>query len=111
MANLDVIPVLVLSTEDDDNAKGPLDRVGEVVREKIPVAVLQENLGSLVGSLGDAMQNCWEIGEFELSEISVKVEVGAKGEVSLIGLGSAEMNGAGAITLTFVRPGSLSADP
>ncbi len=41
-----------------------------------------------------------------LDEIELSVEIGAEGEVRLMGMGGAKTYGQGAITLTFRRPES-----
>ena len=68
----------------------------------IPVATLRENLRSATSLLSEAFSEIREVGNYELSEVAVGVEITAEGGVQFIG--TAKLSGSGSITLKFKKP-------
>lgn len=88
-------------------AKGLGNRVAETaeaVIEKIPVAKLRANLHAVCSNVVEVLKDIKKVGDFELSEVTLQVEVGAEGGIALIG--TANVSSSGAISLTFKKPGS-----
>ena len=72
----------------------------------VPVTVLAENVQIFLGQMGTVLDKGPEqIGKFHLMEISVTVEVTAKGEVSLLGTGFG-LEGKGGLSFVFKRESS-----
>ncbi|MGC0327475.1 hypothetical protein RKD23_000465 [Streptomyces sp. SAI-170] len=77
----------------------------ELVREKVPVSVLREQVNAFVEALGETLSRAEEkIGNYRLEQVEVAVEINAKGTVSILGSGG-EVGGSGGMTFTFVRQG------
>jgi len=80
--------------------------------EPRPHAIGTQKLEQRMGQFIDAMGRVFDKAETQtekreglrLDEIELSVEIGAEGEVRLIGMGGAKTSGRGAITLTFRRP-------
>lgn len=90
----DTIPVLL-------GRQGEAGCLGADKDEPIPIEVgkLQASLKSLSGKLNSMFHDLRAVGEFELNEIQVSVEISSEGGVSLIG--SLKAGAKGAISLTF----------
>ena len=76
-------------------------RAGRFVKD-VPVDQLQRSLKDLTGTLATILADLRAVGDFELSEVHVGVELTAEGGVNLIGNLSAGAKGA--IELTFKPP-------
>lgn len=76
----------------------------EAVIERIPVGKLRANLHAVCSNVVEVLKDIKKVGDFELSEVTLQVEVGAEGGIALIG--TANVSGSGAISLTFKKPGS-----
>lgn len=75
----------------------------ELVRERVPVGILKDQINAFVKALGDTLSSAEErIGKYRLEQVEVAVEVNAKGTVSILGSGG-EVGGTGGMTFTFVR--------
>ncbi len=98
------IPVLVRRSAAGADSKGLFGAAADVVLENIPVEKLRSGLTSLCHSLGETLDGVGEVGQFELVEVTVQVEVQAGGKVSLVGVGGGEVGGSGALTLKFAKP-------
>jgi len=70
--------------------------------KQISVDTLKASLSSVSANLGEMFEGLKQVGNAELKEIQVAVEISAEGGVSLIGSAKAGMSGA--ITLTFALP-------
>lgn len=92
-ANQDSIPILVEVIGKGGGAVGVAD---------IPVETLRTNFRSATSLLSDALADIRQVGQFELQEVEVGVEVSAEGGVQFIG--TAKVSGSGTIKLTFKRP-------
>lgn len=75
----------------------------------VPVDRLRDNLARLTESVSQAFADAGRVGDFQLEEITLQVEVNAEGGVALIG--SAKVGGKGAITLRFRRPDAPAQRP
>ena len=76
-------------------------RAGRFVQH-VPVDQLQQSLKDLTGTLAAILADLKAVGDFELSEVQVGVELTAQGGVNLIGNLSAGAKGA--MQLTFKPP-------
>ncbi len=81
----------------DEGARGAAAR-------QVPVGALKRNLERLSSGLMSTLEGVRSVGRFELTEVTLSVEVSAEGGVSILGTG-AKAAGKGAITLTFTAPG------
>ena len=75
---------------------------GAVGLAEIPVDTLRTNLKAATSSLAEAFRDIRQVGDFQLSEVTVEVEVSAEGGVQFIG--TAKVAGSGSISLKFTRP-------
>jgi hypothetical protein len=101
--------IWVLGVEDTtDRALMPaLDARYE--RGKVSVAELRNRLGEFL----DSMQSVLEplpnaLGAFNVDSVALKLEITAKGKVSLLGTGG-ELGGTGGVTITLKRASGASA--
>ena len=101
---MDVIPFLVEVPEDPSlrDVKSFLTDARHVALREIPVSKLRENLAKVSNALMQVLMDIKSVGDFELSEVEVKVEISAEGGVQFIG--SSKIVGKGAIGLKFTRP-------
>jgi hypothetical protein len=75
----------------------------KVDREPVPVARLNDEMANLVGGMHQVIARIEAESErWQLDEVQVAVEIGAKGSVSLLGTGG-EVSGTGGLTFTFKR--------
>lgn len=74
----------------------------ERIATSIPTERLAESMKDIKSSLDEVFASITEVGDFELSEIKLGLEITAKGKFALIA--SAEAGAKGAITLTFSPP-------
>jgi hypothetical protein len=96
----DTIDVIVAEGEEIDGLKGGVFRASsDAVLRRVPVGTLQANLRQLSKSIAAAFSDLDTVGRFRLKEVTLQVEVTASGGVALIGTASVE--GKGAISLTF----------
>lgn len=75
---------------------------GSIGVAQISVATLRENLHSATSMLAQALSDIRGVGDFELAEVEVGVEISAEGGVQFIG--TSKVSGSGSITLTFKKP-------
>lgn len=76
-------------------------RAGRFIKD-VPVDQLQRSLKDLTSTLATILADLKAVGDFELSEVHIGVELTAEGGVNLIGNLSA--GATGAIELTFKPP-------
>ncbi len=71
---------------------------------------LEQRMGQFINAMGRVFDQAEAQAQkkegLRLEEIELCVEIGAEGEVRLMGMGGAKAGGRGAITLTFRRPDS-----
>ena len=72
------------------------------ITKAISAETLANSMQELKSNLDEVFTSIAEVGDFELSEIKLGLEITAKGGFALIG--SAEAGAKGAITLTFAPP-------
>ena len=68
----------------------------------VSVKTLAKNIETACRGLGRALQNARKVGGFELDQVTIGLEVSAEGGVAFIG--SVNVGGKGAVTLTFKPP-------
>ena len=98
---MDTIP-LVVNVQDDDSAKrvkGWFSSDQDTGVADVPIKSLKENLTTVCQGVATVLTDIRKVGGFELKTVTLQVEVSASGGVSLIG--TANVAGKGAITLTF----------
>jgi hypothetical protein len=101
---MDNIPFIVALNEKEEKDGqlglfGNLVCDGEIGLKQIPVDALKNNLTTVSSAMLDILGDIRQVGKFKLKEVTLEVEVNASGGVSLIG--TANLGGKGAITLTF----------
>lgn len=74
---------------------------GAVGVADIPVEALRANFRSATSLLAEALADIRQVGQFELQEVEVGVEVSSEGGVQFIG--TAKVSGSGSIKLTFKK--------
>lgn len=73
-------------------------------RAQISPDTLKQNLNKFLDSMGGAMAGIpGTLAGFELDEIELSLEVGAEGEIGLLGTGG-KLSGKGSITLKLKKP-------
>lgn len=72
------------------------------ITKAISAETLATSMQELKANLDEVFTSIVEVGDFELSEVKLGLEINAKGGFALIG--TAEAGAKGAITLTFVPP-------
>jgi len=75
---------------------------GQAVRQAVSVAKLREDLAQACADLGEVLGDIRGVGGFELTEVTVGVEIDAKGGVHFIG--TSEVGASASVTLKFERP-------
>lgn len=91
---------IVIAAANDNDVLGS----GENVWRRINSETLRHNLQGLLSSLGESLPSLPEShSEFRMTEITVAVTVGAKGQVGLLGTG-VEANGQASLTIKLSRP-------
>jgi hypothetical protein len=76
----------------------------EVTRQPVDTDKLRQNLSDFTAKLDHILGAIPKaLGEMSLDSITVSVEISAKGSVSLIGVGGAEVAGKGGISFTLKR--------
>ena len=71
--------------------------------KSIPVEVLSSNVNIFLGQVGGILGNApQDVGTFSLREISLSVEITAKGELSILGTGGG-IEAKGGITFVFKK--------
>ncbi len=73
-----------------------------VGKESVPMATLKSNLQNATQRLGEIFAEIRSVGQYELKEVEIGLEVGAEGGVSFIG--TSKISGSGSIKLTFSPP-------
>ncbi len=99
---IEEIPFLVsLPDEEDQEVKGLFSRNSDIGIAQIPVDRLKENLSRVCQGLATALNDVKKVGNFKLKEVTIGVEVTVEGGVNFVG--TANVEGKGAITLTFAE--------
>lgn len=88
----------------------PHQRFIEPKPHPVSTQKLEQRMGQFINAMGrvfdQAESQAQKTDGLRLDEIELSVEIGAEGEVRLMGMGGAKTSGRGAITLTFRRPDS-----
>jgi hypothetical protein len=69
---------------------------------EIPVKQLRASLNAATAGLADVLRDLWKVGEFQLNEITIGLEISAEGGVHFIG--TSKVGGKGSISLKFAAP-------
>jgi hypothetical protein len=75
---------------------------GAVGVADVPVDALRANLNAATASLAEAFRDIRKVGEFQLAEVEIGIEVTAEGGVQFIG--TAKVGGSASISLKFAQP-------
>lgn len=75
-----------------------------LTRKEISVNTLKTNMNTFTGTLGTLLENLPSTGEYDLSEVTVNVNITAGGELQLVGVARGKGEVSGGITLTFKKP-------
>lgn len=79
------------------------DERERIVRERVPVEVLRDQLDSFLAGMDEALETVrTTVGGFTVDEITLTLDVSAKGSVRLFGAGG-ELGGSGGISVTLRR--------
>lgn len=97
--NMEYIPILVSDHDDNQDTKGIFTPNADVILKEIPIDKLKENMLKVCNQVAETVGHVKQVGKFQLKEVSIQVEISAEGGVELIG--TAQLGGKGAITLTF----------
>lgn len=100
----DTIPFMVSPDRESDTKSGIFGPGSGLIATEIPVDVLRNNMQALVSSLRLMLEHAWDVGQFELSEVELQVDVSASGELRIVGVGGGKLEGSGAMKLTFKKP-------
>jgi hypothetical protein len=93
----------IVTTEAESGRRGTGDSVRRIVESRVSVEVLQANLGGFVETIRDLLdRQATRAGAFELDEVALSVEIGADGELKLLGAGVG-VHGSSGIQLTWRR--------
>ncbi len=76
--------------------------------EDVPADKLRRSLEKATRVLAETFSSIGRVGEFELRELTLGLEIGAEGGVHFIG--TSKVSGSGSITLTFGPPPVHRAD-
>jgi hypothetical protein len=80
-------------------------------RGEVPAKVLHSRVKDFIASMADVLGGLpVPIGDFSMDQVTLAVEVSAKGRVSLLGSGG-EAGGKAGLTFTFSRNGTVSVGP
>lgn len=85
----------------DSLGGGRLGRVEESVK-RLPTEKLAASLGDIKESLDEIFASIKEVGNFQLNEVKLTLEITAEGGFALVGL--AKAGAKGGITLSFAPP-------
>jgi len=96
---METIPFLVSLPDEDEQVKGIFSSDSDIVVRDLPTERLRENLNKVCQGVASMVNDVKQVGNFQLKQITIQVEVTAEGGVELIG--TAKLGGKGAITLTF----------
>jgi hypothetical protein len=94
--------VWILGMEDPDDRGFFFNRAeARYERTPVPASVLQEKMTAFISSMRHVISSIpASLGTYDVDSITLKLEISAKGKVSLLGSGG-ELGGTGGITLTL----------
>jgi hypothetical protein len=75
---------------------------GAVGLAEVSVDALRGNLKAAMSSFAEVFKDIHQVGDFQLSEVSIEVEVSAEGGIQFIG--TTKVAGSGSISLKFKNP-------
>lgn len=97
--------IWVVGVAETASDRGLLFNRAAIERRQVDPAEIGDRLADLVAGLQSAIQRVSSVSAgWRLDELTVAVEIGAKGSVSLLGTGG-EVSGSGGVTLKFARVG------
>ena len=94
------IPIIVEPETDLQAGTLSIDEPSARVAQ-IDADILRRSLSGLTGQITGLFEDIKAVGDYQLKEVQVQLEINAEGGVSLIG--SVKAGAKGAITLTFSR--------
>jgi len=75
-----------------------------LTRKEISVDTLKTNMDTFTGKLGSLLDKMPNMGDYDLSEVKINVNITAGGEFQLVGVARGKGEVSGGITLTFKKP-------
>lgn len=75
-----------------------------LTRKEISVDTLNTNMKAFTGKLGALLDHIPRVGDYDLSEVTINVNISAGGELQLVGVARGKGEVSGGITLTFKKP-------
>jgi hypothetical protein len=97
------LELTVVAVEARSERRGLGDATRRLVEERVSVDVLKANLGAFVEAIRELLAGqATQAGAFELQEIGLSVEIGADGELKLLGSG-VSVSGSSGLQLTWRR--------
>lgn len=75
---------------------------GAVGLAEVPLDTLRANLKAATSSIAEVFSDIRQVGNFQLSEVEIAVEVTAEGGIHFIG--TTKIGGSGSISLKFTQP-------
>jgi hypothetical protein len=103
---METIPVIVEET--DEPQSGTLGGVltPRSRTKEIDTGKLRQSISRLSEQISGIFADIKKVGDFQLKQIQLSVEITAEGGVALVGIANAKAGAKGAITLTFAEPTS-----
>ena len=99
---MSTIPVIVEQTGEVRSGNfGALQSSNRILTTPMDTGTIKNSLSTFSSEIGSILQDVQTNGDFQLSEVELKVELSAEGGVTLIGTAKAGITGA--ITLKFFR--------
>jgi hypothetical protein len=93
----------IVTTATESSRRGAGDSVRRIVESRVSIELLQANLGGFLETIRELLANqATRAGAFELDEIALSVEIGADGELKLLGSGVG-VHGTSGLQLTWRR--------
>jgi len=100
---LSEVPILGRDNDESERAWGFSRDDERFALRLVPVDTLRDQLANFLASMSEALTVVPNLlGPFEVEELTLSLEVTAKGSVSLLGTGG-ELGGTGGISLTLKR--------
>ncbi len=97
---MELISVIVETEEEAPRTLGGgARRLGKTQAKRLEVGALRASFGKLSEQVSAILQDVRKVGDFQLKEVELQVEVNAEGGVNLIG--NLKTGAKGAIKLTF----------
>lgn len=102
------IRILGRDNDESDRAWGFSRDEERLALRSVPVDILRDQLAGFLASMSEALTVVPNVlGQFEVDELTLSLDVTAKGSVSLLGTGG-ELGGSGGLSLTLKRRGAAA---